>query len=140
MNPSLLYLIYLYTKYSNSVSKNYFKLDSVLTFEFEFDFNDQFKYKQQQHICWTKKVRWTKLKWKRKATRDMTSAKKKFIKIKNYIHRINFVVVVWRSLNVYLYYKNCELYKKSIKLYSYFISHIKNAYEQWNKRIIIFTI
>ena len=39
-------------------------------------------------------------------------------KIKNYIYIINLAVVTKRSLNIYLDQKNCELYKKLIKLFS----------------------
>ena len=44
LDPSLLYLVYLYTKYSNSVPKNHFGLDSVSTFGPGLDPNGQFIY------------------------------------------------------------------------------------------------
>ena len=42
-------------------------------------------------------------------------------KIKNYIYIINLAVAARRSLDIYLYQKNCELYEKSIKSFLYFI-------------------
>ena len=39
-------------------------------------------------------------------------------KIKNYIYMINLAAVAKRSLDIYLHQKNCELYEKSVKLFS----------------------
>ena len=39
-------------------------------------------------------------------------------KIKNYIYMINLAVAARRSLDIYLHQKNCELYEKSVKLFS----------------------